>query len=357
MADRSFPRRRAASDGGRVRVARADLATAHRAGSFSYPLRRRPAVPVGGIPDAAAVQRHRGQHGARCGRCPQAVRRSAERRRLSVYNGIEWELLAPRRDRREVAAELGLRDGDIVLGTSGNLRDWKRVDLLVRALQKVDDNVVLLVVGDGPERQPLRRLAGQLAVSERTRFVGSTENVADYLQVMQLFALPSGAEESFGNSAVEAMGFGLPTIVMRDGGGLTEHIVHEETGVVAESPVGSRPVDRTACRGSQVCDGSWKLAPHDAIRARYYDTRNGRRLRPSLSRGREPPSSRRQSGRLTCVGSRRLCRLVPRRLHRSAHGRSHTCGTAARTDPGWSNGAPRAPDARALPAGDHRSRQ
>ena len=85
---------------------------------------------------------------------------------------------------------------------------------------------------------------------------------------MQVFALPSGAEESFGNSAVEAMGFGLPTIVMRDGGGLTEHVVHEETGVVAESSDDlARWIGRLAeDRGLRTVIGA---RARDAIRARY----------------------------------------------------------------------------------------
>jgi glycosyltransferase involved in cell wall biosynthesis len=58
-------------------------------------------------------------------------------------------------------------------------------------------------------------------------------NVADFLQVCDMFVLPSGSEESFGNSAVEAMGLGVPTIVMADGGGLVEHVKHEKTGMVA----------------------------------------------------------------------------------------------------------------------------
>ena len=139
-------------------ASRARIYYTHRAGSFAYPLRRRLRYRSAGF-----LMRRR--FSGIAGNTAHAAAVAAElfgvpRNDVGVvYNGIEWELLAPRRDRREVAAELGLRDSDIVLGTSGNLRDWKRVDLLVRALQKVDDNVVLLVVGDGPERQPLRRLA------------------------------------------------------------------------------------------------------------------------------------------------------------------------------------------------------
>ena len=49
---------------------------------------------------------------------------------------------------------------------------------------------------------------------------------------MDAFVLPSGGEEAFGNSAVEAMAMSLPTIVFSDGGGLLEHIQHGSTGFV-----------------------------------------------------------------------------------------------------------------------------
>ena len=49
------------------------------------------------------------------------------------------------------------------------------------------------------------------------------EAIADYVQVMDAFCLPSTGLESFGNAAVEAMALGVPTVVFADGGGLVEH--------------------------------------------------------------------------------------------------------------------------------------
>ena len=150
-----------------------------------------------------------------------------------VYNGVDWSILRPERDRSDVRAELDLRPGAVLLGTSANLRDWKRIDMVIRALAQTPRDVVFVVVGDGPARAPLETLARELGVGERVRFTGKRSNVADFLQIFDAFVLPSGPLESFGNSAVEAMGWGLPTIVLQDGGGLVEHIVHGETGVVA----------------------------------------------------------------------------------------------------------------------------
>jgi glycosyltransferase involved in cell wall biosynthesis len=152
-----------------------------------------------------------------------------------VYNGIEWELLDLSRGLQLSRDDIGVPEGALLVGTDANLRALKRVDLLVRALLCVPD-AFLLVIGDGPERTRLEQLAADLGVASRTQFVGRQVNVVDYLVLCDVFSLPSGPEESFGNSAVEAMGLGLPTIVLSDGGGLVEHVVHGETGVIADDP-------------------------------------------------------------------------------------------------------------------------
>ena len=204
----------------------------HRAGLFRYPLARRARYgTVGSVvrrrfDGVAANTRHAADVAAQLLRVPRS-------QVDVVYNGIDWDLLRPERDERAVVAELGLRPGDVVVGTSANLRGWKRIDLLVHAVARLSRGA-LVVVGDGPDRAALESLAERTGLAARARFVGHTANVADYLQVMDIFALPSGPEESFGNSAVEAMGLGLPTVVLRDGGGLTEHVSHRETGVIAD---------------------------------------------------------------------------------------------------------------------------
>ncbi len=90
------------------------------------------------------------------------------------------------------------------------------------------------IIGDGSERPKLEKLTKDLNVSNNIIFTGKKRNIGDYLQILDVFVLPSNESESFGNSAVEAIGLGIPTIVMRDGGGLTEHIV-EGGGFIAES--------------------------------------------------------------------------------------------------------------------------
>ena len=95
-----------------------------------------------------------------------------------------------------------------------------------------DRDVRCYILGDGPARPGLEEQVRRLGLQDRVIFTGKKERVGDYLQILDIFVLPSGPEESFGNSAVEAMGFGLPTIVFADGGGLTEHVDDGRTGFI-----------------------------------------------------------------------------------------------------------------------------
>jgi glycosyltransferase involved in cell wall biosynthesis len=205
----------------------------HRAGAFSYPARRRIRYELTG-----GVLRRRSW--GVVGNTVHAADVAASLFRLprpsvgTVYNGIDWCLLRASRSPADVDRDLGLPEGAFVLGTTGNLRGWKRVDLALLALSRTRPDIAFVVVGDGPDRPRLETLARTLGLERRVRFVGVQSNVADYLQVLDAFVLPSGPEESFGNSAVEAMGVGLPTIVMADGGGLVEHVDHGATGLIAD---------------------------------------------------------------------------------------------------------------------------
>ena len=155
----------------------------------------------------------------------------------TIYNGIDFSMLRPRRPREAVASEISLQlDGSVVIGTSARLTDVKRIELLIQACAKLKPGSFwLLIVGDGPARTNLEALSRQLEIDIRTVFPGMKEHIGDYLQLMDVFVLPSSSAESFGNSAVEAMSQGLPTIVFSDGGGLLEHITDGKTGFIVSS--------------------------------------------------------------------------------------------------------------------------
>ena len=101
----------------------------------------------------------------------------------------------------------------------GRLVPVKCADLVVRSLARLPKDVHLTVVGDGPERGGLERLAGELGVKERIRFAGwvAQKETGRFYAEAGAFVFPS-VRESTGAVILEAMSYGLPVIGVDFGG-------------------------------------------------------------------------------------------------------------------------------------------
>jgi rhamnosyl/mannosyltransferase len=103
--------------------------------------------------------------------------------------------------------------GERLVISVGRLVYYKGFEYLIRAMTRVDGK--LLIVGDGPLRADLQRLASELGIAERIVFVGEVQNerVIPYYRASQVFALASVARsEAFGIVQIEAMASGLPVV-------------------------------------------------------------------------------------------------------------------------------------------------
>src|SRR6185436_2059224 len=134
-----------------------------------------------------------------------------------------------------------------VLMHISNFRPVKRVRDVVGVFARVAKRVpsVLVMVGDGPERNMAEAEAQQLGVADRVFFLGQIESVAPLLAGADVFLLPSSSE-SFGLSALEALASGVP-VVGSNVGGLPEVVKQNETGVLCE--VGDVPAMADATIG------------------------------------------------------------------------------------------------------------
>jgi glycosyltransferase involved in cell wall biosynthesis len=154
-----------------------------------------------------------------------------------TFNGIDPALLAPRLSPAAVRADFGFSPNAVLVGTAGRLRKLKRVDALIEAAGALrPGNWKVVVIGDGPDRVRLERLAQQSPAAARIHFVGMQPRIGNWLSALDVFVLATGPEESFGNAAVEAMAAGLPTVVFGDSPALTEHAIDRETGFVVGTP-------------------------------------------------------------------------------------------------------------------------
>jgi glycosyltransferase involved in cell wall biosynthesis len=135
-----------------------------------------------------------------------------------VYNFINTDRFHPDADRRrEVRGSMGVGEEFIALTVAYLIKD-KGVDVAVRAMAQLPEDVVLWVVGDGPERGNLQTLAQDLNLGRRVRFLGSHRNIVPFMQAADCFVCPSVWKEGAGNANFEAMACGLPDIASRVGG-------------------------------------------------------------------------------------------------------------------------------------------
>jgi glycosyltransferase involved in cell wall biosynthesis len=123
-------------------------------------------------------------------------------------------------------------DGALVFGSAGRLVPVKGFDVLIRAfadVRRVVGEVSLVIFGEGPEREKLRALAGELGVADCVSFPGykSREEIYRTIDVY----VSASRTEGFPVALIEASVAGLP-VICTAAGGQTEIVAHEETGLV-----------------------------------------------------------------------------------------------------------------------------
>jgi glycosyltransferase involved in cell wall biosynthesis len=121
-------------------------------------------------------------------------------------------------------------DNARVLVAVARLTEQKGIDVAIRALAELPDDVVLVVLGEGPARVALLGLARGLGVEARVFLLGRVPDVAAWLRRATVLVHPA-RWEGFGLGVLEAMLAGLP-VVATNVSALPELVVDGETGVL-----------------------------------------------------------------------------------------------------------------------------
>jgi 1,2-diacylglycerol 3-alpha-glucosyltransferase len=149
---------------------------------------------------------------------------------IPISCGIDTQLYSPNSqvDRESFCHEYGLDPNKIIFLFLGRIDGEKRVDLLLRAMQKIGRNdIQLAVAGHGSVEKRMKRMAQSMHLQDQVKFTGfiSTENKPGLLNSVDIFVMPSEAE-LLSISTLEAMACGRPVLVA-DALALPE-LVHED---------------------------------------------------------------------------------------------------------------------------------
>lgn len=155
----------------------------------------------------------------------------APERIVSVPTGVDLARYAPA-DRQTARHQLGLPETACIVGIVATLRSWKGHRYLLDAFSRLTlPDLHLVVVGDGPGRDNIRQQALDLGIHERMTQPGNQRDVAPWLAALDIFALPSYANEGVPQAIMQAMSTGLP-VVSTPVGSIAEIVADGVTGLI-----------------------------------------------------------------------------------------------------------------------------
>lgn len=153
-----------------------------------------------------------------------------------IPNGVPLRSLIGVKAKEAKRRRLGFRPGEILVGNVARLVPVKNHRCLLRAMPSVTclfPSVRLIIVGDGPERPRLERLAAELNLKDKVLFMGEQKNIWQLLEIFDLFVL-SSFSEGVSMTLLEAMVASKAIVATRVGGN-SELIHPDRNGLLVPS--------------------------------------------------------------------------------------------------------------------------
>lgn len=151
----------------------------------------------------------------------------------SVPTGIDPVRFAPG-DKKAARLALGLDPDAHYLGIVATLRSWKGHSYLLEAYARLAlAGWKLIIVGEGPQLDNIKTKIAELGLDERVLLVGQRTDPEAWMRALDIFSLPSYANEGVPQSIMQAMLIGLP-IVTTPVGAILEAVSDGDTALVVE---------------------------------------------------------------------------------------------------------------------------
>ena len=134
---------------------------------------------------------------------------------ILIYNGIKLADYAYHEEARRRIRESHDIAGCFVLGHVGHLAPVKNQSFILKLLPDIlerNEKAMLLLLGDGQDREKLLEEAGKLGIKDHVLFTGNVSNVGEYMSAMDVFLFPS-LYEGMPLAMVEAQANGLPCVI------------------------------------------------------------------------------------------------------------------------------------------------
>lgn len=152
-----------------------------------------------------------------------------------VPGGISKSRLFISKHKERIRESFGFLESDFIIIIVARLIERKAHKYLFEAVARISihyPKIKLLVIGDGPLMDELKRRAVDLNISNFTFFLGILENVQEYVKMSDVFVLPSW-REALGLVFLEAMYLGVP-VIGADEAGIPEVIEDNVSGYLVK---------------------------------------------------------------------------------------------------------------------------
>jgi len=155
---------------------------------------------------------------------------------ITIPNGIDGSRFEITIDREKLKKDLGITKNGPIMGLGVRLSEQKGITYLLKAMPKVisrSPEVTLVIAGEGPLEDDLKKEAQTLGILDNVRFVGPRLDIPELLKLFDIYVLPS-LWEGLPMVLLEAMAAGCP-VIATDVGGVAAAVKSGVSGILVKS--------------------------------------------------------------------------------------------------------------------------